>query len=144
MAGCRGLGSLPPVGNLRDGRACGTPLRAFLQPPKARCAVPIIRDGELPGLTNRANTKTEGLAAPGLKRTGGVKARSNQLAAHFEDRRISADAKAIGFATARADKLGANRNLRKSLVACNFRDDLPPKLVTYGSPVRPPGAGAFR
>jgi hypothetical protein len=42
-----------------------------------RMHVPIIRDGEPRTLTNRANAHTECLAAPSLKRTGGVKASRN-------------------------------------------------------------------
>jgi hypothetical protein len=88
-----------------------------------------ILNGELRALANRANAKTKGLAAPSLKGTGRVETRRNQLTTQLEDRRICARAKALGITAARADKLGANRKLRKSLVACSFRDDPPPKLV---------------
>jgi hypothetical protein len=37
----------------------------------------------------------------------------------------------------------ADRSLRKLLLAIIFRDDLPPKLVNYGSPERCHSAGAF-
>jgi hypothetical protein len=107
-------------------------------------AVPIIGDSESRAVTNRANAQTECLAAPSLKRTGRAETNRNQLAAQLENRCISARAKTLGIAAARADKLGANRNLRESLVACSFRDDLPPKLVTYGSLERRHGARAFR
>jgi hypothetical protein len=37
-----------------------------------------------------------------------------------------------------------DRSLRKLLLAINFRNDLPPKLVNYGSPERRHSAGAFK
>jgi hypothetical protein len=89
----------------------------------------VVRDREPRALTNRAHTQTECLAAPSLKRTDRVEASRNQLAAQIQNRCISARAKALGSAAARADKLGANRKLRKSVVACSFRNDPPPKLV---------------
>ena len=106
--------------------------------------MPIIGDSESRALTNRANAQTECLAAPSLKRTGRAETNRNQLAAQLENRCISARAKALGIAAARADKFGANRNLRETLVACSFRDGLRPKLVTYGSPERRHSAGAFK
>ena len=55
----------------------------------------------------------------------------------------SARANAFGRAAVRADDGCADCSLRKLLLAINFRNDLPPKLVRYGSPERRHSAGAF-
>ena len=106
--------------------------------------MPIIGDGESRALTNRANAQTECLAAPSLKRAGRAETSRNQLAAQIQNRCMSARAKALSSALVRANELGANRRLRKSFLAIIFCYDLPPKLVTYGSPERCHRAGAFR
>jgi hypothetical protein len=105
--------------------------------------MPIIGHGEPRTLTNRANAQTECLAAPSLKRTGRAETSRNQFAAQIQNRCTSARAKALSSALVRTNELGANRRLRKSFLAIIFRCDLPPKLVTYGSPERCDRAGAF-
>lgn len=136
-------GHTPPVTGLRDWRARAIPFRAVPPAPEVRRTARIILNGEPRALANRANAKTKGLAAPCFKRTGRIVIGRNQYTTKIEDRHISARAKALGFATVRANERGADGRLRGSLLACSFRDDLPLKLVTYGSPERCHGAGAF-
>jgi hypothetical protein len=93
--------------------------------------VPIIGDSESRALTNRANAQTEYLAAPSLKRTGRAETGRNQLAAQIQNRCISARAKALSSALVRANERGADRRLRKSLLAINFGNDALPKLVNF-------------
>jgi hypothetical protein len=88
--------------------------------------VSIIGDSEPRALTNRANAQTERLAAPSLKGTDRVEASRNQLAAQIQNRCISARAKALSSALVRANERGANRRLRKSLLAINFGSDALP------------------
>ena len=126
----RWAGHTPPVIGLRDGRACAIPLRAVSPAAKAWRAVSVILNGEPRGLANRANAKTKGLAAPSLKGTGRVETRGNQLTTQLEDRRISARAKTLGFAAVRANEHGADRSLRKLLLAI-IRKDVPPKPVCF-------------
>jgi hypothetical protein len=110
----------PPVIGLRDGRARATPFRAVSSAPKVWRTARIILNGEPRALTNRANAQTECLAAPSLKGTGRVETRRNQLTTQLEDRRISARAKALGFATVGANERGGNGRLRKVPVAINL------------------------
>jgi hypothetical protein len=91
--------------------------------------VPIILDGEPRALTNRANTQTKCVAAPSLKARGRVKASRNQFTTQVEHRRISVRAETFGFAAVRANERGANRRLRKCLLAINFRNDVVPNPV---------------
>ena len=97
-----------------------------------------------PGVfTNRANAQTKCLAAPGFERRGRIITSGHQLAAQVENWGISMRDDVLGFSMVRANEHGADGRLRGSLLACSFRDDLPLKLVTYGSPERCHGAGAF-
>ena len=74
----------------------------------------IILNGEPRALANRANAKTKGLAAPCFKRTGRIVTGRNQYTTKIEDRHISARAKALGFATVRANERGADGRLRRT------------------------------
>ena len=115
-----GAATSPPICVLRDRRACDIPLRAVLAASKAWCAMPIIGDGQLRAFAEGTNGQRQYSTAVSIERPLGIVPSLDQRATEVEHGSMTARANAFRIAAGRAGEHGADRSLRKFLLAISL------------------------
>ena len=113
-------GHTPPVIGLRDGRACAIRFRAVPPATEVWRTPPVIRHCEPRAFADGPNGERENPTTISMERSLGIVPGLDQCATKVEHRGISIHDNALGFAAVRAKERGANRRLRKLLVAISF------------------------